>query len=163
MNVVIVTGRLTPDDNSHDQGGGKLKRVRWIYGILIVFSCSFKKAASKMSRRHQGSRARRPHRESHFQVEVPMIRLNPNASLRPSSPPPLPHGYSYRAEGIFAPICQDLPARSTPPSPPRLQSARRSGPTTRPAAPSAKISIGKRAKNKLLPPFTCEMDDKSPM
>ena len=93
-----------------------------------------------MSRRRQGSRASRPHRESHFAVDVPMIRLNPDASLRPSSPPPLPHGFTYGAEGIFAPICQDFPARSPPP-----QNARRSGPATRQApatAPSAKISIG---------------------
>ena len=106
-----------------------------------------------MSRRRQGSRAGRPHRESHFQVDVPLIRLNPNASLRPSSPPPLPHGYNYRAEGVFAPICQDHPARSPPPSPPPLQNARPPRPTTRPSAPSATISIGKRAKNTVISRF----------
>ena len=111
--------------------------VNWIF---IVSSCSLEWTAAEMSRRRQGSRASRPHRESHFAVDVPMIRLNPDASLRPSSPPPLPHGFTYGAEGIFAPICQDFPARSPPP-----QNARRSGPATRQApatAPSAKISIG---------------------
>ena len=103
-----------------------------------------------MSRRRQGSRAGRPHRETHFQADVPMIRLNPNASLRPSSPPPLPHGYSYRAEGIFAPICQDYPARARSP-PPSLHPLHARPPrhTARTPPPSATISIGKQEKEEI--------------